>query len=110
MQTAIKLAISLAVILLATTIGKKLPSLAGLIGVMPLTGALVLIWLFLDTKGDPVVMGEYAKGALWGILPSILFFVVALICFKKQASLGIVLSASFGIWFVGALLHQWLLR
>ena len=68
---------------------------------MPLTGALVLVWFYLDTKGNAVVMGQFAKGALWGILPSILFFVVALICFKKQASLGVVLGASFGIWYVG---------
>jgi hypothetical protein len=41
-----------AIILGATAIGKKLPSTAGLIGVMPLTGALVLVWMYLENKGD----------------------------------------------------------
>ncbi len=39
----IKAAITLAVILLCTAVGKKLPSLAGLMAVMPLSGSLVLI-------------------------------------------------------------------
>ena len=45
MRFAIKLLVSIALILLCTSIGKKLPSLAGLIAVMPLTGLIVLIWL-----------------------------------------------------------------
>jgi len=40
MQLLLKILISLAIILAATAIGKRLPSTAGLIGVMPLTGAL----------------------------------------------------------------------
>jgi uncharacterized membrane protein (GlpM family) len=55
-------------------------------------------------------MREFAKGALWGILPSILFFLVALFCFKKQLSLPLVLMSSFGVWMVAALVHQWMLR
>jgi hypothetical protein len=40
---------------------------------MPLTGALVLIWVFLENKGDPETMQSFVKGALGGILPSFLF-------------------------------------
>jgi len=40
------------IILAATAIGKKLPSAAGLIGVMPLTGALVLAWMYLENRGE----------------------------------------------------------
>jgi uncharacterized membrane protein (GlpM family) len=110
MQILVKTIISVAVILLATSIGKKLPSTAGLIGVMPLTGALVLVWVYLENKGNPDIMQDFAKGALWGILPSILFFVVALFCFKKNFSLPTVLAASFGIWLFAAFVHQWLLK
>ncbi len=74
MRFVIKLVISLCIILVCTQIAKKMPSLAGLIAVMPLTGALVLVWVYMDFKGDPVVMTDYVKGALWGIIPSILFF------------------------------------
>jgi len=110
MQMIIKAALSVVIILVATTIAKKLPSAAGLIGVMPLTGALILIWIYLDSNGNPETMQEFTKGALWGILPSILFFLVAFLCFKKNLPLSVVLAASFGIWLVGALVHQWFLK
>jgi uncharacterized membrane protein (GlpM family) len=110
MQTLIKVAISVVVILAATAIGKRLPSTAGLIGVMPLTGALVLVWMYLENNGDPDVMEGFAKGALWGILPSILFFLVALFCFKKGFSLPTVLVSSFGVWLAAAFVHQWVLK
>jgi hypothetical protein len=55
-------------------------------------------------------MEDFTKAALRGILPSILFFLVAYFCFMKHYSIGIVLGASFGIWLLGAFIHQWLLR
>jgi hypothetical protein len=77
---------------------------------MPLTGLIVLLWLYTDKPQDFALMAEYTKGALWGIGPSILFFVVAFICFRKHLSLWIVLCASFGVWLVAAFIHQWLLN
>jgi len=110
MRLAIKLLISLCIIGICTQIGRKFPSLAGLIAVMPLTGALVLIWLYIDNPNNFEVMVDYTKGAVWGIVPSVLFFFIAFLCFRKQFSLWLVLTASFGIWFVGACVHQWLLK
>ncbi len=110
MQILLKVVLSITIILVATGIGKKLPSTAGLVGVMPLTGALVLIWMYLENKGDPEIMQNFAKGALWGILPSILFFLVAFICLKKHLSLPIVLVSSFGVWLSAALVHQLVLK
>jgi len=108
-QFFVKLLISLCVIVFCTQIVGKMPSLAGLIAVMPLTGAIVLVWAYLDQPGDFVRMTEYTKGALWGIIPSVLFFVVAFLCFRKELALWIVLCASFGTWLVAAAVHQWLL-
>lgn len=110
MQLFIKTAISVIIILAATWIGRKFPSLSGLIAVMPLTGALVLIWIYLDNNGRPEIMQDFTKGAIWGIAPSILFFVAAFLCFKRELSLTITLAASFGIWLIAAFVHQWLLR
>ncbi|MHC4154491.1 MAG: DUF3147 family protein [Planctomycetota bacterium] len=87
----------------------KLSTLAGLVAVMPLTGAIVLIWLYLDYPGDFKLMTNYTKGALWGIVPSILFFLMALMCFRKHLPLWLVLCASFAVWLVAAIIHQWLL-
>lgn len=109
MRFFIRVLISLGVIVFCTQIGRRLPSLAGLIAVMPLTGLIVLLWLYSDKPGDFNLMAEYTRGALWGILPSILFFLVAFLCFRKQLALCIVLSASFAVWLIAAFIHQWLL-
>jgi uncharacterized membrane protein (GlpM family) len=110
MPIFVKAIVSVVVILAATAVGKRWPSAAGLIAVMPLTGALVLVLIYLENKGDPEVMQRFTRGALWGFLPSILFFLAALVCFKKNLPLPIVLAASFGIWLCAASIHQWILE
>ena len=110
MRFVLKLLISVSVIIFCTQIGRKLPTLAGLIAVMPLTGLIVLIWIYLDNPGNFNLMTDYTKGALWGILPTILFFLVAFMCFRKQLPLWIVLCASFAVWLIAAFFHQWLLH
>ena len=110
MRFVIKLFVSLCIITLCSQIGRKLPTLAGLIAVMPLTGLIVLIWLYLDNPGNFSLMADYTKGAFWGILPTILFFLVAFFCFQKRLSLWIVLCASFAVWIVAAAVHQLLLK
>jgi len=109
MRFVIKLLISLCIIVCCSQIARKLPSLAGLIAVMPLTGCLVLVWVYTDNAGDVEKMADYCRGALWGIIPSILFFVVALICFRKDLPLWIVVCAGFAVWLAGAFVHQLLL-
>ena len=76
---------------------------------MPLTGALVLVWMHLENKGNPAVMKEFTRAALWGMVPSILFFLTAFFCFRKQFSLPVVLLSSFGVWLAAAFIHQWML-
>jgi uncharacterized membrane protein (GlpM family) len=110
MQFLLKIVLSVSIILVATAIGRKFPSMAGLIGVMPLVGALVLIWVHIENKGDPQIMEDFTKGALWGILPTILFYLVALFCFRRQFPLSIVLCASFIVWLAAAFVHQWFLK
>ena len=110
MEFFVKLMISVSIIIFCTQIGRKFPSLGGLIATMPLTGVIVLVWLYSDNPGDYDLISKYTKGALWGILLSVLFFLVAILCFNKHLPLTLVLSASFGVWLIGAFLHQWLLR
>ncbi len=55
-------------------------------------------------------MQNYAVGAIFGIAPSILFFVVALVGFKKGLPLHMVLLGSMAAWLIGAFAHQFLLR
>jgi uncharacterized membrane protein (GlpM family) len=110
MRFVLKLLVSVCIILLCTQIGRRLPTLAGLIAVMPLTGLIVLLWLYTDNPQNFTLMTQYCKGALWGIVPSILFFLVAFICFRKHLPLWLVLCASFAVWSIAAFVHQWLLH
>jgi uncharacterized membrane protein (GlpM family) len=70
----------------------------------------VLVWLYRENPGNFNLMTEYTKGALWGIVPSVLFFLVAFVCFHKRLSLPIVLCASFAVWLIAAAVHHLLLR
>ena len=110
LQFILKLALANGIIIFCSQIGKKLPSLGGLIATMPLTGLIIMIWLYTDDPGNVSAMKAYTKGALWGIGPSILFFLMAHYGFSRQLPLGLVLILSFGVWAAGAAVHQWLLR
>jgi hypothetical protein len=110
LRFAIKLCLSVLVILLATQIGRKMPTLAGLIAVMPLTSLIVLLWLYSDHPGDVPLLVGYCEGALLGIVPTILFFATVLLCFRRHLPLWAVLGAGFAVWLAGAFVHQWLLR
>ena len=105
-----KLLVTNAVIVSCVLIGKRVPTLAGLIATMPLTSLLVLIWLHSDNPGDLKLMEKYTGGVLWGIIPTVLFFVIAFFCFRRGVSLPLTLSLGFAGWLAGAAVHQWLLR
>jgi len=106
----VKALISLTIILTAVAVGKRWPTLGGLIAVMPLSGLLVLVWLHLDSHGDRTVMEGYTRGALFGLLPTAGFFAVALLAVRKGWPLSLVLLAGFAVWGAAALAHQWWLR
>lgn len=110
MQIFIKAALSAGIVVAATAVAKRFPSLAGLIGVMPLTGALVLAWVYVENAGDPRILQGFAKGALWGLVPSVLFYVAAFLCLKRELPLAGVLGAGFAAWLAAALVQQWALK
>lgn len=110
MNLLLKAVITLAVVLTAVSVGRRWPSLGGLLAVMPLSGLLVLILLHRDSGGDPATMQGYVRGALFGIVPTVLFFAVAYFGYRKGWPLSAVLVCGFAAWGAAALLHQWWLR
>jgi uncharacterized membrane protein (GlpM family) len=110
MQFLLKLLITNMVIISCVMVGKKFPHLGGLIATMPLTSLVVLVWLHTDKPGDARLLTHFTEGVLWGIIPTILFFAVAYLCFTRRLPFGLTLTAAFGAWFLGAAVHQWLLR
>ena len=110
MPFIVKLLIANLLILTCTQLGKRYPSLGGLIATMPLTTLVVLVWLARDNPGDTRLLVDFTRGVFWGIGPTILFFLVAWFCFQRGISLPLTLAASFGVWLVGAVIHQTLLH
>jgi len=110
MQFFVKLVIANLIIIACVQLGRRFPTLAGLIATMPLTSLIVLLWLHVDNPGDFGLMTQYTRGVLWGIIPTILFFAAAWFCFRRQWPLPVTLSAGFGVWLAGAVVHQWLVK
>ena len=102
--------LSVCVIVLCAQIARRQPRLGGLIAVMPLTGLAALVWLYVSNPTNFKDMTDFTQAALWGIIPSILFFLVAFFCFRRHMPLWKVLCASFSVWIVAAFVHQWLLK
>ena len=110
MYFIVKLAVTVTVIVVVAQIAKRFPALGGLITVMPITSLLVLFWIYSDTQTrSPAILTGFAKGALLGIFPTILFFLTVFLCFKRNCPVWLAITAGFAVWLLGAILHQWLL-
>jgi uncharacterized membrane protein (GlpM family) len=110
MRFVIKVLVSMSIIVLAVQVGRRHPTLGGLIATMPLTSLIVLLWLYSESPDNYPLLIDYTRGTLWGIVPSILFFCTAYLCFLNHLPLGVALSAGFAVWAIGAFVHQWILR
>jgi uncharacterized membrane protein (GlpM family) len=110
MPFALKLIVTNLVIIGCVQLGKKFPSVAGLIAAMPITTLAVLLWLRTEKPLDNGLLTDYTRGVLWGIVPTALFFGSTLIFFKRGLSLNITLTLSFVVWLSTAALLQWLLK
>lgn len=91
-------------------VARKIPTLAGLKATMPLTAFIVLALIYFENKGSRKIMIDYILDAVYGLLPSLLFFIAAFYSFNKGAWLSTALPLSFAVLFLVSLVHQWILR
>lgn len=105
-MTGLKLTVSLMIILAASSIGKKFPAAAALLVVMPLTSLIVMLWLRTDNPDDIEIIVKFVRGALFGILPTVVFFLVMTICLARKWDFGTSLATGLGVWAMGALMHR----
>jgi hypothetical protein len=101
----IKIIVSALIIAGVSELAKKLPSLGGLIAAMPLTTLLALIWLYAET-GDYQLAHAFTRSVLFAIVPTVFFFITALVLFRKGTPFLLVLVFSFVIYIGAALVHQ----
>jgi hypothetical protein len=110
MPFVLKLLLANLVLVSAALVGRKFPTLGGLIATMPLTSLVVLFWLRSDDSDDIGLVAAYSRGAMWGILPSLLFFVALSFALERGLSIWPSLAVAFAVWLAGAAVHQLLLR
>jgi len=110
MQFFLKLLAANIIIIFCALIGRRSPALGGLVAAMPLTSLLVMVWLHMDNPGNFRLMTDYSRGVLWGIIPTVMFFVVTYYCCRRQLPLPLALTAALPVWLAGALIHQHLLK
>lgn len=104
----VKLVVSALAIAAISELAKHLPSLSGLIAAMPLVTLLSLIWLFAET-GDYQAAHRFTVGVLWGLAPTVFFFLAAIPMLKKGVSFPLTMAVSFGLWAAAAFVHQQIL-
>jgi uncharacterized membrane protein (GlpM family) len=106
----LKLLLTNLIILTSVYLGRKFPTLSGLIATMPLTTLVVLLWLAAENPGDRPLLTRFTGGVFWGIFPTLLFFATAWYCLRRGTPLPLTLLCSFAGWLLGAVVHQSLLK
>jgi len=110
MHFALKLLFSNLVILCCVWLGRRHPSLAGLIATMPLTSLIVLLWLYFDNPREKGPLTTYVGGVFFGVIPTLIFFGAVWLCLRRGIPLTVSLLAGLVVWAASAIVHQLLLR
>jgi len=104
----VKVAVSALLVAGVSELAKRLPGLGGLIAAAPLTTLLTLLWLYGETR-DYARAEAFTRSVLWGILPTLVFFIAALFLFRKGVPFPAVVGVSLVLFLAAAALHQALL-
>ena len=86
-QYALKVALSVIIIVAVSELAKRNATLGALLASLPLTSLLAFIWLYHDT-GDVAQVATLARAIFWLVLPSLALFVL----------LPVLLRNGYGFW------------
>ncbi len=107
-QFLIKLALTVAVVLVASLLAKRQGWLGALVASLPLTSLLVLGWLYAETR-DTARVAALSMDIFWFVLGSLPFFLVLAIALRQSWNIGIAMAAATVTGFAGVTLVQYLL-
>ena len=107
-QFLLKIAITVALVLLASALARRTGWLGALVASLPLTSLLVLAWLYHDTR-DPGQVANLSMGIFWFVLGSLPFFVVLAVTLRQGWHIGLAFATAVIVGFAGVSLTQWLL-
>lgn len=105
-----KLLLSNLLIVTCVLVGRRWPGLGGLLATMPLTSLIVLIWLYNEEPAAAQRLDNYIRGVVWGIGPTVAFFVAMLVCLRRGMGFPPALGIAGLAWLAGAGLHHWWVR
>lgn len=101
----VKLVVSALAIAAISELAKRAPAFSGLLAAMPLVTLLSLVWLFMETK-DYQLVHRFTVGVLWGLAPTLVFFMAAIPMLKRGVSFPLTLGVSCLLWAAAAYVHQ----
>lgn len=107
-QFAIKISVTVAIVLIASALAKRPGHLGALVASLPVTSLLVLGWLYADTR-DPRQVADMAMGIFWFVLGGMPFFVVLALSLRGGLHTGLSFALAAAAGFAGVSLVQWLL-
>ncbi len=98
-----KVVISGVLIALISSLAKSYSRWAALLTALPLMTYLSLFWIYFENI-DLNLLADYTRDVFWWILPSLIFFLIAIFLFRSQINFFV----SMGISTIGLFLAVWL--
>jgi hypothetical protein len=108
LQFAIKILVTVLLVLLASALARRPGHLGALVASLPITSLLVLAWLYADTR-EPRQVADMAMGIFWFVLGGMPFFVVLAFALRQSWHVGLAFALAAASGFAGVTLVQWLL-
>lgn len=82
---AVKVAVSVLLIVLVTEISKKDNLLASIVISIPWLSLIAIFWIYIESK-DTVKVAAFSSGVFWMVIPSLLFFVLLPVLLKYRVN------------------------
>jgi hypothetical protein len=92
----VKIALTAVLVVLISEISKRSSFIGAVLASVPLTSALAMLWLYLDT-GDAAKVSALAGSVFWLVLPSLALFVALSILLAQGVNFYLSLAASMAI-------------
>jgi len=96
MRFLLKILLTAVVVAGVTELGKRVPFLAAVLASLPLTSALALTWIYLDTH-DSSQVSALSVQIFWITLPSLIFFMALPLMLRKGLPFFTALAVSSGV-------------
>lgn len=106
---ALKIIISVTLILLISEIGKHSSLWGAILASLPLTSILAMLWLYAETK-DVAAVVQLSNSIFWLVLPSLVLLITLPLLIQLQLNFYLALSLASLFTIIAYFLMIWLLN